>query len=315
MEKKPIVLLASAFHPETITRLETLYNTVKLWEAGDERDQRALIDSLAPHCRAAASAAWQCSPLVYELPKLELISCFGVGVDGIDFSVTDSRGIAVTNTPDVLNDAVADLAMALILATHRNLINADQHVRSGQWLKQPFPFSRSLAGRTLGIVGLGAIGREIALRALPSKMQIAYHNRRRDPDLRYTYYDSLESLAADSDVLLSMLPGGETTDSLVDERIFRALGPEGIFINVGRGSTVDENALVSALENGEIAGAGLDVYRHEPRVPETLKSMSNVVLFPHIGSATVETRRAMGQLVLDNLEAFFAGRPLLTPVS
>lgn len=314
MSEKHTILLVNAFHPETIDALQERYQTYRLWEAGGESEQRELIDRIAPYCRAAAAAAWQCRSLVYELPRLELLSCFGVGVDGIDFSRTRSQGIAVTNTPNVLNDAVADLAMSLILTTHRNLINADRHVRSGRWPEGPFPFARSLAGRTLGIVGLGAIGKEIALRALPSKMRIAYHNRRRNPDLPYQYHDSIEALATESDVLLSMLPGGEDTRQVIDAKVLGALGRDGIFINVGRGSTVDEKALIAALDKGEIAGAGLDVYQHEPHVPAALIAMDNVVLFPHIGSATVETRRAMGQLVLDNLEAFFAGRPLLTPV-
>ena len=315
MAGRETVLLVNRFHPETIKRLDGLYNTHKLWEAGDEAAQRALIERIAPHCRIAATAAWHCSPLVYELPELELLSCFGVGTDGIDFNITSQQSITVTNTPDVLNDAVADLALSLILATHRNLIQADQHVRSGSWHKAAFPFSLSLAGRTLGIAGLGAIGEEIALRALPCKMDIAYHNRRQRPELSYRYHDSLESLAEASDVLLSMLPGGEATNKLVGESVFRALGPEGIFINVGRGTTVDETALIRALQEGMIAGAGLDVYRNEPMVPAELIDLPNVVLFPHIGSATVETRRAMGQLVLDNIEAFVAGRPLLTPTT
>ncbi len=315
MSDKESILLVNDFHPETLSRLEAQYDTCRLWEAGDTTAQRALIRRIAPHCHAAATAAWRCSPLVYELPNLEILACFGVGTDGIDFSVTREQAISVTNTPGVLDDAVADLAMALVLATHRNLITADRYVRDGKWEKAPFPFSRSLAGRTLGIVGLGAIGREIALRALPSKMTIAYHNRQPDPALPYRYYDSLEALATDADVLLSMLPGGDATDRLIDEPVLRALGPDGIFINVGRGSTVDETALIAALATGRIAGAGLDVYRDEPRVPEALRLMNNVVLFPHIGSATVETRRAMGQLVIDNLAAYFDGRPLLTPVS
>src|SRR5690606_14388318 len=213
----------------------------------------------------------------------------------------------------VLNDAVADLAMGLVLATSRNLLAADQYVRAGRWLEAPFPFGRNLTGKTLGIVGLGAIGEEIAYRAEAFKMKVAYHNRRPER-LPFDYYDSLPALARASDVLLSMLPGTPDTRRIMDAEIFRALGPEGIFINVGRGSTVDEEALIEALQQGTIAGAGLDVYANEPQVPEALLSMPNVVLFPHIGSATTETRRAMGQLVLDNLAAHFSDRPLLTPV-
>ncbi len=272
-----------------------------------------MVEKLAPDCVAVATASWATDPLIYTLPKLQIISCFGVGVDGIDFGITRSRGILVSNTPTVLNDAVADLAMALVLATSRNLINADAHARSGAWEQGPFPFGNSLAGKTLGIIGLGAIGEEIALRALAFRMKIAYHNRQRK-DLPFPYYDSIEGLAKASDILLSMLPGGSATEKIVGSTIFNALGPEGIFINVGRGSTVDEDALVKALTTGQIAAAGLDVYAKEPFVAKALQALPNIVLFPHIGSATIETRRAMGQLVVDNLAAFFADQDLLTPV-
>lgn len=309
--RKPPLLVANSFHPETLARLDEQYETHKLWLLESPQEQKALIARLAPVCEAVATASWATNPLIYELPNLRLISCFGVGTDGIDFGITRARGIHVTNTPGVLNDAVADLAMALVLATSRNLINADRYVRDGHWLQAPFPFSSSLAGKTLGIVGLGAIGEEIANRATAFKMQIAYHNRQPKP-LPWRYCESLAALAQTSDILLCMLPGGAATSKMLNMEVFRQLGPQGIFINVGRGSSVDEADLVAALQQGVIAGAGLDVYATEPRVPEALLGMSNVVLFPHIGSATVETRRAMGQLVLDNLAAHFAGRALLT---
>ncbi len=310
---KPHVLLANAFHADTIAALDARYQTHKLWLLPTPGEQQALIDSLAPHCVAVATASWATNPLIYTLPHLSLISCFGVGVDGIDFGITQARGIQVTNTPRVLNDAVADIAMGLVLACSRNLVQADAHVRSGRWSEGPFPFGRSLAGKTLGILGLGAIGEEIALRALAFRMKIAYHSRRAK-DLPFPYYASIAALAEASDILLSMLPGGPETEKIVGKEVFEALGPEGIFINVGRGSTVDEAALIDALQTGTIAGAGLDVYAKEPQVPAALCALPNTVLFPHIGSATVETRQAMGQLVIDNLAAFFAGAPLLTPV-
>lgn len=312
MTSRPPLLIANAFHADTIAVLEATYDAHRLWPL-DAAQQRALIARLAPDCVAVASASWATNPLIYELPGLEIISCFGVGVDGIDFGITRARSIAVTNTPRVLNDAVADIALGLILATSRKLVQADAFVRAGQWSHGPFPFGQSLAGKTLGIVGMGAIGEEIALRALACRMKIAYHNRRQ-ADLPFRYHDSLEALAQESDILLSMLPGGRETEGLVGMDVFRALGPQGIFLNVGRGSTVRQDELIQALQQGVIAGAGLDVYAREPEVPEALRALPNVVLLPHIGSATVETRQAMGQLVIDNLAAFFAGERLLTPV-
>lgn len=311
-EPRPLLLIANNFHPETIERLDAQYDTRKLWLLPAEEQER-LIEQLAPTCEAVASASWATNPLIYTLPNLKLISCFGVGVDGIDFNITRERGIQVTSTPTVLNDAVADLAMGLVLATSRNLLAADQYVRAGHWVNAPFPYARNLTGKTLGIIGLGAIGEEIANRAQAFKMKIAYHNRR-PKRVPFDYYDSLTALARASDILLSMLPGTPDTRRILDAEVFRALGPDGLFINVGRGSAVDEVALVEALQQGTIAGAGLDVYTNEPHVPEALLSMSNVVLFPHIGSSTAETRRAMGQLVLDNLAAHFNDRPLITPV-
>ncbi len=307
------VLIANEFHPETIALLDTQYTTHKLWLLESIEEQEALIAEIAPYCDAVATASWATNPLIYQLPKLKLISCFGVGVDGIDFDITRARKIQVSNTPEVLNDAVADLAMGLVLATSRNLINADAYARSGSWPLAPFPFGRSLAGKTLGIIGLGAIGEEIALRALAFRMKIAYHNRS-EKDLPFPYYASIEELAQHSDILLSMLPGGSATDKIVGKEIFAALGAEGVFINVGRGSTVDESALSEALRSKQIAAAGLDVYEQEPHIPEALTALDNVVLFPHIGSATVETRRAMGQLVIDNLNAHFMQQTLLTPI-
>lgn len=313
MANKKTLLITANFHPETVAKLDQLYDTCHLWEF--EPHQRAgLIANLAGRCRAAASPSWHCDPVVYRLQGLEMIAAFGVGVDGIDFVETTARGIRVTNTPDVLNDSVADLALALILTTSRNLINADNFARSGAWLSGPFPFGSSLAGKTLGIAGLGRIGLEIALRAETFKLRIAYHNRTEKPELPYTYYRSLTELAAASDILLCMLPGGDATRNVIDTQVLAALGKGGYFINVGRGSSVNEADLEQALRDKTIAGAGLDVYQDEPRIPPGIAALDNVVLLPHIGSATVETRRAMGQLVIDNLGAFFAGKPVLTEV-
>jgi lactate dehydrogenase-like 2-hydroxyacid dehydrogenase len=313
MTQKPDLLVVNNFHEETLDLLDKHYTTHHLWKL-DDTNQRRLIASLEGKCRAAATASWNCDPQIYDLQSLELIAAFGVGVDGIDFLKTNAQGIHVSNTPDVLNDAVADLALALILATTRNLIKADQFARDGNWESGPFAFGYGLAGKTLGIAGLGRIGEAIAERAAPFKLNIAYHNRSKKP-LPYTYYPDLLSLADNSDILLNMLPGGQGTENIIDARVFAAIGADGYFINVGRGSSVDEEALIYALQSGVIAGAGLDVYKNEPSLPKELADLQNTVLLPHIGSATVETRRAMGRLVFDNLSAFFAGKPLLTEVS
>lgn len=313
MPSKPDLLIVNQFHPETIELLDEQYSTYHLWELAADK-KRELIQSLSGKCVAAASASWDCDPIVYELDSLKFIAAFGVGVDGIDFTRTSSQGIRVSNTPDVLNDAVADLAMAMVLTCSRNLVNADSFARHGEWLNGPFPFGRSLAGKTLGIAGLGRIGQAVASRALPFGLAIAYHSRTRK-QVNYQYHDSLENLASASDILLGILPGGEDTRNLFDRRIFQAIGPEGFFINIGRGSSVVEEDLAAALSQGELAGASLDVYQNEPQIPDSLTRLKNITLLPHIGSATIETRRAMGHLVIDNLRAYFSGKPLLTEIS
>lgn len=306
------LLITNEFHRDTIGKLDTLFDTHKLWLLPPPGQDR-LIEQLKPHCRAVATASWQTNPRIYDLPGLEIVSCFGVGVDGIDFDITRPRGITVTNTPNVLNDAVADIAIALILATQRDLVNADHHVRSGAWATGPFPLGRSLAGQTLGIVGLGSIGEDIARRAETFKLKIAYHNRHRK-DLPYEYFPDIVSLSEHADILLCMLPGGDATSKVIDAKVFAALGKDGTFINVGRGTSVDEEALIHALRSSVIRSAGLDVYQNEPNIRQELLTLRNVVLLPHIGSATFETRTAMGDLVVDNLLAWADGSPLLTPV-
>ncbi len=314
MAERPELLIVNHFHADTIAKLDGRYRTHHLWQLSDAGKKR-LIGELDGRCQAAASASWVCDEVVYGLGSLRVLACFGVGVDGIDFARSAAAGIAVTNTPDVLNDAVADLALALILATTRNIVNADRFVRAGDWLKGPLPLGGGLQGRTLGILGLGRIGNAIVRRAEPFGLRFAYHNRRPKRDVSFPYFDSPRELAAHSDILLNVLPGGAETFGMVDLDVLDALGPDGIFINVGRGSSVNESALVQALRRGLIGGAGLDVYANEPQVPGELLDMDNVVLLPHIGSATVETRAAMGQLVLDNLESWFSAGKLLTEVS
>lgn len=311
-QKRPSVLVVNEFHPETLSKLDASYNTTHLWKVSDNQKPK-LIRSLEGQCLAAATASWVCDPIVYTLRSLKLISAFGVGVDGIDFQQTEKLNIRVTNTPDVLNDAVADLAIALLLTTTRDIVNADHFARSDAWLDGPYPFGMGLAEKNLGIVGMGRIGEAIVERALPFKLNIAYHNRNPKP-LPYTYYSSVEELAEASDILLSVLPGDTSTDNLIDQRVFEKLGADGVFINVGRGNSVDEDALAEALSSGVIRAAGLDVYKNEPHIPQQLREQKNAVLMPHIGSATIETRREMGNLVIKNLEAFFSNQPLVSEV-
>ena len=306
------VIIVNPFHPETLERLDSTYQTHHLWKL-KRPEQEQLIKSLEGKCQVAASASWNCDPVIYRLESLKLIAAFGVGVDGIDFETTRNLKIRVTNTPGVLDDGVADLAMALILATMRNLIGANNFSRDNLWKDGPFPFGTSMAGKTLGIAGLGRIGSAIALRAKPFKVNIAYHNRQLK-QIPYTFCQSLEDLAEISDILVCVLPGGAETDNLINANVLKKLGPSGIFINVGRGNSVDDTALIDALRSGAIQAAGLDVYRNEPQIPDAYKTLDNVILLPHIGSATVETRCAMGNLVFDNIKAFFLNNTLVSEV-
>ena len=252
--------------------------------------------------------------LMDRLPGLEMISICGVGYDGVDVQAAKARGVPVTHTPDVLNDDVADLGLALLLAVARNLPAADQFTRQGEWLKGPFPLTRKLTGAKLGIVGMGRIGQAIAKRAAAFDMDIRYHTRSARSDVAYAHEPSLLALAEWADFLLLITPGGAATKNLINAEVLKALGPQSYLINVARGSVVDEPALVEALQKGVIAGAGLDVYADEPRVPEALRALSNVVLTPHMASGTAQTRQAMSDLALGNLQAHFDGQALLTPV-
>jgi len=239
---------------------------------------------------------------------------FGVGYDGVDVAAARERGIAVTHTPNVLNDEVADLAMALVLAVSRRLVEADRYVRTGAWAKGPMPLARKVSGARMGIVGLGRIGNAIARRAEAFGMSIAYTARAEKADAPYPYFATAEALAREVDFLVVITPGGAATRKLIDAKVLAALGKKGYLVNVARGSVVDEPALVEALRAGTIAGAGLDVFENEPNVPAELLALDNVVLTPHVGSATWQTRQAMADLSFGNLQAHFAGKPLLSPV-
>ena len=249
-------------------------------------------------------------------PKLEIVSTFGVGYDHIDTACARERGIVVTNTPDVLTEETADTALALLLCTARDFINGERYVRDGEWAKKPFPLSKAtLRDRTVGIVGMGRIGQAIARRLEAMKVPVVYHSRRKNAEVANKYYANLMEMARDVDTLVVITPGGAETQNLINAEVLKALGSNGILINAARGSVVDEDALIAALKNGTIMAAGLDVFVKEPNVPQDLIAMKNVVLFPHLGSASVYTRNAMDQLVADNLNAWFAGKAPLTPVA
>jgi lactate dehydrogenase-like 2-hydroxyacid dehydrogenase len=248
-------------------------------------------------------------------PKLEIVACFGVGYDHVDAGYARDHNMMVTNTPDVLTEEVADIAMGLLIATLREFVKADRYLRAGQWQTAQFPLSPgSLRDRTVGIVGMGRIGQAIARRIEASKVPAVYHTRNPVAGLSYKHYPDLIAMAKDVDTLVVIVPGGAGTAKMINAEVMKALGPRGVIINVARGTVVDEQALIAALKSGTILAAGLDVFEREPHVPDELKAMQNVVLLPHIGSASVVTRNAMDQLVVDNLKAWFAGKPPLTPV-
>ena len=308
----PDVLVVAKLWPPM---MESLRAAFQVHERTHETDPAA-FDAAAPRIRAIAASGESKvgRELIARMPALEIISVFGVGYDGIDVAAARERGIHVTHTPNVLNDEVADLAIALMLAVARRIPQADRYVREGKWKQGPAPLARKVSGARLGIVGLGRIGNAIAKRAEAFDMSVAYTSRTAKADSPHRFLPSPAALAAEVDFLVVITPGGAATRKLIDAKVLTALGPQGYLVNVARGSVVDQSALIEALQNGTIAGAGLDVFEDEPNVPDALCALDNVVLTPHIGSATWQTRRAMSDLAFGNLEAHFAGRPLLSPV-
>jgi hydroxypyruvate reductase len=270
----------------------------------------AVIEAVVTTAPVGAGAA-----LIDELPNLKLIASRGVGYETIDLACARERGIVVTNTPGVLNDCVADLAFGALIAAARGILAADRFVRRGDWERGRFPMMTRISGKRLGIVGLGAIGRTIARRASGFDMEARYHNRREAAGVTYAYEPSLPELARWADFLVLSCSGGPDTRGMISTDVLAALGPSGYLVNVSRGSVVDETALVRALVEQRIAGAALDVYEHEPHVPEPLIALENVVLLPHISSSSRETFAAMEALLLDNLRSYFAGKDVKTPVS
>ncbi|TCV96728.1 2-hydroxyacid dehydrogenase [Biostraticola tofi] len=248
------------------------------------------------------------------LPALKLIAVFGVGYDGVDVAAARDHGVAVTHTPGVLTDDVADLAIGLMLTVSRKIVAAQRFIEQGNWQAGGFQWTRKVSGKRLGIIGMGRIGQAIARRASAFDMQITYSDRQENAALPWGYISDLPALAQSSDFLMVCAPGGAGTKALVNQAVLEALGPEGVLINISRGSVVDEAALISALDTHRIAGAGLDVFADEPQVPVSLQQRDNVVITPHMASATWETRREMSRLVLENVNAWFAGQPLVTPV-
>ena len=279
-------------------------------------DRPALLAAEGAHIRGLVQGGGTVTPtsLLDALPKLEIISVFGVGYDGVPVDYCRRRGIKVTNTPDVLTDDVADVAVGLVLMCGRGFAKADRFVRAGQWTQRGFELTSKLGGRTAGILGLGRIGKAIAKRLEAIGMRIAYTGRAAQQGVPYRYLPDLVALARESDFLIVACPGGAATRNIVNADVLAALGAKGTLINIARGSIVDEPALVSALRSGTIKGAGLDVFADEPNVPPELLAMDHVVLLPHVGSATRETRQAMADLCRANLDAWFAGKPVPVPI-
>lgn len=312
---KKTILALGAMQSAEMDVLERDYNVLKLWK---EKDPEAALQSSRLQIQVLLSA-YNGMPvtrkIIESLPNLELIAQYGAGLNNVDVAAAREREIAVVSTPDAPTRDTADTAMALILSTLRRVVEADMFVRVGKWSNGAFPASTALAEKTVGICGFGRIGQAIAKRCSAFDMNVVYNGPREKSGQPYKYYNDLKEMASAVDVLVMACPGGEATHHLVNAPILKALGPKGYLINIARGTVVKTEDLLVALSNREIAGAGLDVYETEPSVPESLISMDNVVLLPHIGGGTVEARSAMGRLIIDNINAHFNGEPLLSPVA
>ncbi|HEY0473871.1 MAG TPA: 2-hydroxyacid dehydrogenase [Kribbella sp.] len=309
----PVLLMPGPMYQSVLDGTADRFEVIRLWEADDPD---AVLAERAEDIVAVANGGTTIDgEFLDRLPSLQIIASFGVGYDKIDAAAAADRGVVVTNTPGVLDDEVADTALGLLLMTVRELPQAERYLRAGRWQKEgPYPLTpTTVHGRTMGILGLGRIGEAIAHRAKAFGVSVAYHNRRRK-DVAYRYYPTLLELAREVDVLMVVIPGGEDTRHLVNAEILEALGPNGILINVARGSVVDEAALVEALRSKAILGAGLDVFEHEPAIHPGLLEVDNAVLLPHVGSASVPTRDAMGRLVVENLISWFDRGVPVTPV-
>jgi lactate dehydrogenase-like 2-hydroxyacid dehydrogenase len=315
IDEKPEVLLVGPSKPLLANGLEPAFTVHRLIEA---EDREALLNRIADRVRALAvtySNQKIDAEFMGRFPKLELVSSFGVGYDHVDAKWAGGHGIIVTNTPDVLNEEVADTALGLLLCTVREFPQAERFLRAGRWEQGHYPLSpASLRDRTVGIVGMGRIGQAIARRLEAFRVPIVYHSRRPQAGVPYRHYPILVDMAREVDILVIMVPGGAETRNMINAEVLEALGPKGIVINMARGSVVDEPALIAALRDKRVFAAGLDVFANEPKVPKELIEMDNVVLFPHLGSASVCTRAAMDNLVLNNLLSWASGKGPLTPV-
>ncbi|CAM3439522.1 2-hydroxyacid dehydrogenase [Klebsiella variicola] len=306
-------VLKQASLPDALTaELARRYHLVELTALTDA-DFRALAGTFTVLITNGEATVTR--ELIASLPALELIAVFGVGYDGVDVQAAAEHQVRVSHTPGVLTDDVADLALGLMLATSRQIVAAHKFIEAGEWAAGGFPWTQKVSGSRVGIVGMGRIGQAIARRCEGFAMQIAYHDRKRLPALNYAWREDLLTLAAESDFLVICTPGTAANQGLINQPVLAALGEKGILINISRGSVIDEPALVAALESGIIAGAGLDVFSHEPVVPAGLLQRSNVVVTPHMASATWSTRAAMAQLVLDNVACWAEKKALLTPVA
>ena len=309
------VLVIAPMMEIVLPQLRERFETHVLWEADDPE---ALVAEVGPRVEAIATdGVVGCqTDLMDKCPNAKIIGSCSVGYDAIDIAGAKERGVAVTNTPDVLNDAVAEMTMALMLGLARKIPQSDAYVRAGRWVSEgAYPYTAELTGKTVGILGLGRIGKEIALRCQAMRMRVVYHGRSEQAHIPYPYYADLEDMARDIDWLVVIAPGTPETKAIVSRNVMAALGPEGSLVNVARGSLVDQTAMVEMLISGALGGAALDVFEAEPTVPEALFGLDNVVLSPHQGSATWKTRQQMGELVIHNIQAHFDGKPLLTPVA
>jgi lactate dehydrogenase-like 2-hydroxyacid dehydrogenase len=315
MTDKRDVLMIGPPKPVIFGGLKDVFN---LHQASQAKDREALLADVAPRVSAIAvtyTSEKLPGAMMERFPKLEIVSTFGVGYDHIDTPWAAAHGVTVTNTPEVLNEEVADTALGLLLCTVREFPQAERYLRAGKWREKSYPLTKAtLRNRTVGFVGMGRIGQAIAHRLDAMKVPVVYHSRRAAAGVPYRHYAKLIDMARDVDILLAIVPGGAETRNMIDAQVLAALGPDGILINMARGSVVDEAALIKALKDGAILAAGLDVYLREPDVPAELIAMKNVVLFPHLGSGSVYTRAQMDQLVVDNLIAWADGKPPLTPV-
>ena len=314
MQNKPHVLIYAPWYEPAMDRLDEIAITHHFYEADNKED---FLKEYGPKCSVIGTMHYCPASLMDAVPNLKLILNFGVGYDGVDIPAATKRGVTVVNTPDVLNDCVADMALSLILAGRRKVLDADRYIRSGDWEKKGnFEYVHNVHSSKIGILGLGRIGLEIAHRCQAFKMDIAYHQRTKRSELNFKFYESLIDMAKDCEILVAIIPGGETTEKIIDERVIEAIGPTGLLVNVARGTVIDNEALARCLKDGRLGGAALDVFPNEPTVPESLLEIdTNLILTPHMASATHLTRMKMGMILYDNLMALRDGTPFKTPIN